>query len=168
MYIHTHINVIVCNNISLNVYYFLSFRYPLYTSTFLLLRDPALGTIPVSARDKKKNWSRRFLSPSSVSVSLSRDSATTQYPSRGIPVGLLSSSFRIDWLPARIRIFHAESPETSLTGISTPFPLRPLGSSSFAIDGVRYAGRTVGKLPFRKLHVHVMRMFVRASEGLDY
>lgn len=36
---------------------------------------------------------------------------------RDIPVELFSSSFWIDWFLARIRIFHAESPETFPTGI---------------------------------------------------
>lgn len=45
---------------------------------------------------------------------------------RGIPVGLFfRPRFSIDWLSARIRIFRAESPETSLTGIPPPPPPSP-------------------------------------------
>lgn len=74
---YAHINIISsCNNTSLTMYYFPSFCYPLYTSTFLLLRDPALGTISVNARDKKRIEAVGFFR----CLLLSRDSTTTQYP----------------------------------------------------------------------------------------
>lgn len=83
---HTHINIIVYDNISLNVHYFLSFYNSLYVDILIASRSRVRGLFQLTRRTRRElKW---FLS---VSILLSRDSTTTmQYPSR---VAFLSGFF---------------------------------------------------------------------------